>query len=321
MNRHHKIPYLLAFVLGIGLIAGSCNKPDPLTSPREGSIYMPQAYGTIGKQQLYLIDSVQDITFGGAYGGLKYPNQDIKLQFRLDTGLITAYNQQHSTLYVPLPTSHYTITSLSSVIKAGTTTSEPLAIAVTTKGLDFGVQYMLPITLISTSSGKIDSSLSTTWFTVDSLYTREKDVTGLGTLSVALENKNGAGSAEGSPHLVDGDLGTKYLTFNFPQPFWFQEQFATPQVVNSYTFTSGNDSQDRDPMDWNVVGSNDGTNWDTLDVRTGEMFPSRIQTRHFTLNNNSNKPYTYIRVNVNARNGGSGDGLFQMTEWRLLQYY
>jgi len=69
------------------------------------------------------------------------------------------------------------------------------------------------------------------------------------------------------------------------------------------------------------VGSNDGVNWDTLDVRTGENFASRILTVHYTLNNNSNKAYSYIRVNVTQRNGGSGDGLFQMTEWRLLQYY
>jgi hypothetical protein len=321
MNRHHKLRYLQAAILGLSLMAVSCNKPDPLVSKNEGSIYMPQAYSTLGSLKLYLLDSPQTVIFGAAYGGLTYPGRDVKVNFKLDTDLIASYNAQYGTSYVPLPASNYTVASYSTVIKAGTTTSTPLPITVMTKGLSFGVRYMLPITMTDASSGKIDSSLNRTWFTVDSLYTRERDITDKGTFSVALENSNGAGSAEGSPHLVDGDVNTKYLTFNFPQPFWFQEQFATPQVVNSYTFTSANDSPDRDPMDWNVVGSNDGTNWDTLDVRTGETFPSRFQTRHFILNNNSNKTYTYIRVNVTARNGGSGDGLFQMAEWRLLQYY
>ncbi|MBN8854278.1 MAG: hypothetical protein BGO55_07775 [Sphingobacteriales bacterium 50-39] len=321
MNRYHKTLYMLAGVLGLGMAVASCNKPDPLVSKSEGNIYMPQAYSTLGSLKLYLLDSPQTVIFGAAYGGLTFPAKDIKVNFKLDTDLIASYNTQYGTSYVPLPTSNYTIASYAAVIKAGTTSSTPLPITVTTKGLSFGVRYMLPITMTDASSGKIDSNLNRTWFTIDSLYVRERDVTDKGTLSVALENRNGAGSPEGSPHLVDGNLNTKYLTFNFPQPFWFQEQFPAPQVVNSYTFTSGNDSPDRDPMDWNVVGSNDGTNWDTLDVRTGENFASRIETVHYTLNNNSNKAYTYIRVNVTQRNGGAGDGLFQMSEWRLLQYY
>ncbi|HVU56676.1 MAG TPA: DUF1735 domain-containing protein [Puia sp.] len=319
MNRYHKKLYLLAGILGLGLV--SCNKPDPLVSKNEGSIYMPQAYSTLGTLKLYLLDSPQTVIFGAAYGGLTYPSQDVKVNFRLDTNLIASYNAQYGTSYVPLPASNYTIDSYSTVIKAGTTTSTPLPITVMTKGLSFGVRYMLPITMTDVSSGKLDSALNRTWFTVDSLYTRERDVTNYGTLSVALENSSSTDTAEYSPHLVDGNVNTKYLAFNFPQPFWFQEKFATPQVVNSYTFTSANDSQDRDPMDWNVEGSNDGANWDVLDTRTGETFPSRVQTRHFTLDNNSNKTYTYIRVNVTQRNGGSGDGLFQMAEWRLLQYY
>jgi len=70
MNRHHKTLYLLAGILGLGLIAGSCNKPDPLVSKSEGTIYMPQAYSTLGSLKLYLLDSPQTVIFGAAYGGL-----------------------------------------------------------------------------------------------------------------------------------------------------------------------------------------------------------------------------------------------------------
>jgi hypothetical protein len=320
MNRYHKIILPLIAILGIGLGMASCNKPDPMTSAREGTIYMPQAYGSNATAKLYLIDSPQAIIFGAAYGGLSYPNQDIKVDFKLDTGLIASYNAQYGTDYIPLPNDHYTIASFSSVIKAGTTSSVPLPITVTTKGLSFGYRYMLPITMIDASNGKMDSSLRRAWFAIDSLYTREKDVTDRGTLSVAYENTGGADAGESSKHLVDNNLNTKYLSQTTPPDFWFQEFFSTPQVVNAYSFTSGNDANDRDPMDWNVVASNDGITWDTVDVRIGETFPSRTQTRHFTLNNNSNTAYKYYRVNVTKKEDG-GNGLFQMTEWRLLQYY
>jgi len=319
MNKH-KILGPLAAALVLALAISSCNKPDLIVSKQEGAIYMPQAYSDASTLTLYLIDSPQTIAFGAAYGGLNYPNKDVTVNFKLDTTLITTYNTQYNTSYVPLPASHYQISGFTGTIKAGTTVSTSLPITITTKGLSFGVQYMLPIVMTGISSGNFDSSLSVAYFKIDSLYTREKDITDKGTLSVAVENTNGANSNEGSPHLVDGDLNTKYLTFSFPPVFWFQEQFASAQVVNAYTFTSGNDSPDRDPMDWNLVGSNDGVTWDTLDVRVGEVFPGRNLTQHYTANNNSNKAYTYYRVNVTKKQDG-GNGLFQMSEWRLLQYY
>jgi len=321
MSKYHiKLSRILACAAFLGLVLGSCTKFADTKSPREGVIYMPQAAGTRSLLNLYLIDSAQDVVFGADYGGLHNAPSDINVNFIIDTPAIAGYNLANGTSYVPLPAASYTISGLSSTIKGGTTSSNPLLISIKASKLQFGIRYMLPVTLTNVSHGNYDSTLRTSYFRIDSLYTREKDVTALGALSVAVENSNGAGSPEGSPHLVDGDLTTKYLTFSFPPVFWFQELFPAPQVVNAYTFTSGNDSPDRDPMDWNFVASNDGSTWDTLDVRTGETFASRVMTKHYTLNNNSNKAYTYWRVNVTKKEDG-GNGLFQMTEWRLLQYY
>lgn len=317
---HKKMSLFAACVACLGIAVGSCTKFADVKSPREGVIYMPQAAGTRSNLSLYLIDSAQDVVFGADYGGLHNAPSDINVNFVIDTTAIAAYNTANGTSYVSLPAASYTVSGLSSTIKGGTTSSAPLLIAIKANLLHFGIRYMLPVTLVDVSHGNFDSTLRTAYFRIDSLYTRERDVTAQGTLSVAVENSNGQDASEGSPHLVDGDLGTKYLTFSFPSVFWFQEKFATPTVVNAYTFTSGNDSPDRDPMDWNFVASNDGVTWDTLDVRTGETFASRVMTKHYTLNNNSNKTYTYYRVNVTKKEDG-GNGLFQMTEWRLLQYY
>lgn len=307
---------LFLFLLVIGLGLAACNKPDPIHLPQEGTIYMPQAVGTQSLLSLYLLDSAQLYYFGIAYGGLGAPSSAINVSFVLDSAAIGAYNAANGTAYQLLPAKSYTISGLTSMIPAGQTSSTPLTLSILSKQLTVGTKYMLPVKVSTLSGGKLDSSLRTTYFKVDSIYIRKKDITAQGKLTVSDENTGGPSAAEGSPHLVDGDLTTKFLSFNYNPNFWFQLQFPTAQVVNEYTFTSGNDSPSRDPKDWNFEGSNDGTNWTVLDSRTGQTFAGRQQTVSYTFSNNT--PYIYYRVNVTANNG---DGLFQMTEWRVIQYY
>ncbi len=308
--------FVCFLVAALGLALGSCNKPKTISITQEGLVYVPQAYGTQSTLTVFLIDTVQTYYFGAAYGGLQTPSKDISVSFALDTTLITTYNTAHGTAYQALPEKSYTLGSLSAVIKSGQTGSSAISLSILAKQLTIGTKYMLPVKMTSISSGKFDSALQIAYFMVDSIYIRKKDITGLGKLTVSDENTGGPSAAEGSPHLVDNDITTKFLSFNYNPNFWFQLQFPTAQVVNEYTFTSGNDSPERDPKDWNLQGSNDGTTWTTLDTRTGESFSDREVTVTYMFNNNT--PYTYYRVNVTANNG---DGLFQMSEWRVIQYY
>lgn len=306
---------VLAGIAGLGMSVSSCTKFTKVSLKNEGTIYMPQAAGTRAVLSLLLIDSAQDVVFGAAYGGLQYPSQDIPVTFKLDTPLIASYNATNGTSYVALPAASYTVSGLSSVIKAGQTSSDPLIIAIQAKKLVRGTHYLLPVTLLNASGSKTDSSLSTAWFSVDSIYIRKRDITSQGTLSVSNENGGGPDAGEGSPHLVDDDLNTKYLA-SVSSDFWYQLQFPTAQVVNEYTMTSGNDASGRDPKDWEFLGSNDGTSWDNLDTKVGETFAARQMTKIYDVNNN--KAYTYYRVHVTHNNGSS---LFQQTEWRLVQFY
>jgi hypothetical protein len=138
------------------------------------------------------------------------------------------------------------------------------------------------------------------------------DITDMATIIVNRENSGGADAGEGSLKLIDGDLSSKYLT-DYKQPFFITLQFTGSQIINFYQLTSGNDGPDRDPLDWEIQGSNDGENWETLDARTGEKFDGRNLTREFYFDND--KGYTYYRMDVLNNNGG---GLFQMSEWALL---
>jgi len=104
---------------------------------------------------------------------------------------------------------------------------------------------------------------------------------------------------EGKDKAFDGDKGTKWLTF--ATTGWIQAQLKQPQTVVSYALTSGNDEPGRDPKDWQLLGSADGTNWDVVDQRAGEEFALRGETRNFTVA--APKAYLYYRLNVTANNG------------------
>lgn len=139
-----------------------------------------------------------------------------------------------------------------------------------------------------------------------------EDVTSQGVLSVNIENTSGADAGEGSSKVVDGDLKTKFLIFSYDPTFYMQLKFKKAQHITSYTLTSANDAANRDPKNWKLSGSNDGTVWVDLDTRANETFSDRGKTNNYQFTND--KSYTYYRISITA-NGGST--LFQLAEWRV----
>lgn len=141
------------------------------------------------------------------------------------------------------------------------------------------------------------------------------DVTAKGVLTVSIENKLGAGSAEGSPKLIDGDINTKFLIFDFKPGFYMQLSFDTARLIGAYKLTSANDADGRDPMNWTITASNDGSNWVTLDQQMGELFRKRQQTKEYNFKNKT--AYKYYRWNISSNY--HDQQLFQIAEWRLIQ--
>lgn len=197
--RKHILPF-------ITLLAGAaCNKPAVINIPQEATIYMPQAFSTRGSLSLLLTDSAQQVFFGADYGGLKTPSGNIVCTFVVDTTLVAPYNAAHGTNYAVLPPKTYVPSALQDTIPAGKTDSRGLSLWITTSSLDFTGHYMLPIRLTSVSSGKIDSSLAVTYFTIDQLvniYAGSYSTTG------TRYNYNADGSYAGSSDISD----TRVLT-------------------------------------------------------------------------------------------------------------
>lgn len=142
--------------------------------------------------------------------------------------------------------------------------------------------------------------------------------------TITHENGGGKEGGEGSLKLIDNNILSKvFLGGVTNSDFYWQFEYFQPQIINGYSMTSGNDAPERDPKDWDFLGSNDGVNWVVLDARTEEMFdtggpdvnkPGRNATRIFTFSNRT--PYTFYRTDIKTIRSGSN---FQMSEFRMLQ--
>lgn len=318
MKYFRNIFKLTACLITVTILISACNKFKDIKVPYEGTIYMPQALDEKSSMDLILSDIEEKIVFGAAYSGLLYPKQDIPLVFELQNNLIAAYNLANGTDYLPLPESAYTISGLSTVISAGKTTSTPLYMSVDSKKVSRDEKYMMPIVLVSAGNSKIDSSKKIAYFRIENVVRRETDITQLSKLTVSQDHRDGSGSGEGSPKLVDNNTATKFLIHAFPSNFWAQLTFDDAKVIGGYKLTSGNDSPERDPRDWTITASNDNTNWTVLDNVAGHTFSGRGQTQFFEYENEV--AYKYYRLNISALNGNAIGQLFQLAEWRVITF-
>ncbi|MBT1711787.1 hypothetical protein KK062_26335 [Fulvivirgaceae bacterium PWU5] len=119
-------------------------------------------------------------------------------------------------------------------------------------------------------------------------------------------------SGEDISKLIDNSSSTKYLTQHAAA--WVRFQSNTSNVVNKYTITSANDVPARDPRNWTLQGSNNGTSWTTINTQTNQTFASRFLTKTYTFSNST--AYTYYRLNVSAVQSGS---IMQFAEWELYR--
>ncbi|MEU6534405.1 GH92 family glycosyl hydrolase [Streptomyces sp. NPDC047000] len=110
------------------------------------------------------------------------------------------------------------------------------------------------------------------------------------------------GSGEVKENLVDSEPSTKWLSFE--STGWVEFDFDKPVKIVTYGMTSANDYAERDPKDWTLQGSVDGTDWKTVDTRTGETFSQRFQTKTYDLAEPAE--YQHFRLDITRNNGASG---------------
>ena len=127
--------------------------------------------------------------------------------------------------------------------------------------------------------------------------------------SASDEHKNSA-TTERVANLFDGNTSTKFVTK--ASSAWVQIKFNESVKVELYSLTSASDSPLRDPRDWTLEASNDGTNWTLLDTKKEQVFTTRDRKMYFDVNNQT--AYYYYRLNINQNNG---DENIQLADWLL----
>ncbi|MDQ0914639.1 immunoglobulin-like domain-containing protein [Paenibacillus sp. V4I5] len=116
--------------------------------------------------------------------------------------------------------------------------------------------------------------------------------------------------------LFDNNANTKWLGVQTTN-VWVQVQFnyGDTQAVKKYSMVSANDAPTRDPKNWRVEGSNDGTNWSVLDEQNNQTFSSRFQTKEYTITDDKVKEYAYYRLFILNNNGETTNT--QLADWKL----
>ena len=127
------------------------------------------------------------------------------------------------------------------------------------------------------------------------------------TALVPVDNANETGDK-----VADNNIDTKYC-YRFFMGSWLNYDFDTPVVANLYSVSSANDNAGRDPKAWTLMGSDNGTDWVTLDQQTQQVFPDRKTTLFFAFNNKH--AYAHYRM---VMDGNNGDTMLQLSEWQLL---
>lgn len=128
-------------------------------------------------------------------------------------------------------------------------------------------------------------------------------------------------AAEDVSKAFDGSTGTKWLGNMQAGGAWIKYDFAgtSANVVKEFRITSANDDFGRDPKDFRLQGSNDGTAWsDVGPAFANQQFSSRFQTLTFSVSGNSTA-YQQYRLLITANDGSTegGAGLVQVAELEL----
>lgn len=138
------------------------------------------------------------------------------------------------------------------------------------------------------------------------------------TMTVSPFNIINAPAAEGVDKIIDGDVNTKLLDFDEDDGTGFTVDLGgASKIATSIEITTANDSEGRDPQDFEVLGSNDGVAFTSITTDVIPCVPTRFFTRTFSFTNSI--AYSYYRINFTDNECNSGEGIIQIAEVQLYE--
>lgn len=115
-------------------------------------------------------------------------------------------------------------------------------------------------------------------------------------------------------NLFDGRLDTKFNHNGgdwgergqfFKGEAWVSLELFTPRSLAEYMIRTADDCPYRDPSDWTLLGSDDGTSWTTLDTRRGHVWPrtrfhGNVFTPDFETSEEAGRRFRFFKLHITA---------------------
>ena len=122
---------------------------------------------------------------------------------------------------------------------------------------------------------------------------------------------------EGYAKIIDGDIETKFLDFNYFDGLGFTVNLnGEMKSATSMEFTTANDSPERDPMNYQILGSTNGTNYTIVTSGSIVCDSERFNTTTYTFTNN--QAYSYYRL-VFTNQCNTIEAMIQIAEVQLFE--
>ena len=101
---------------------------------------------------------------------------------------------------------------------------------------------------------------------------------------------------EGVQNVIDQNVNTKFLDFNAFDGIGFDvDLLGDSKIAVAIEIVTANDAPERDPTNYEIFGSNDGTNYTSIAVGNIPCVSDRFFSRTFSFTNTTG--YTFYRVN------------------------
>ncbi|NNJ82369.1 MAG: T9SS type A sorting domain-containing protein, partial [Flavobacteriaceae bacterium] len=121
--------------------------------------------------------------------------------------------------------------------------------------------------------------------------------------------------------VIDGTSSTKFLDFELGDGIGFTVDLGgASRTAISMDITTANDFPVRDPIDFEVFGSNNGSSFTSVATGTIDCISDRFFTRSYTFTNTT--AYSFYRLNFSAPcdpSGGTGIPSIQIAEVQLFE--
>lgn len=109
---------------------------------------------------------------------------------------------------------------------------------------------------------------------------------------------------EAVQNVIDQNFTTKYLDFNAFDGIGFEvDLLGVARTAIAMEIVTANDAPERDPTNYEIFGSNDGTNFTSIATGTIPCVSTRFFSRTFSFANTNS--YTYYRLNFTGTCGAS----------------